>query len=130
MPITPLSKSLCVLAGGALGSYLRYVIAGSVQARTNGAFPNGTLLVNVTGAFAIALLMTVFLSHVDVNPLWKLFLTVGVLGGFTTFSTAAWESYQLFAAGNQWAGLFYIVESVLGGAAGIILGVGLGKIVS
>lgn len=122
-------KSVCILLGGGIGSYLRYVLQGWIQGRAGTGFPYGTLVVNLSGAFLIGLAMTVFLEHFEVNPLWRLFLTVGVLGGFTTFSSAAWETYQLVALGSPMQALLYIVGSVLGGGVGILLGVWLGRLI-
>jgi CrcB protein len=124
-----LAKPSAVIVGGGLGSYLRYVVQGWVQSKTGASFPYGTLTVNLTGAFVIGLLMTIFFERFEVGPEWRLFLTVGVLGGYTTFSSATWEAYQLFALGSQLHGVLYVLGSVLGGAVGVLIGVWVGRLI-
>ena len=80
-------------AGGAVGSALRYVLAGWVQ-RGVFAFPVGTLFVNVAGCFAIGFLSTRFETAI-VDPHLRSAILVGTLGGFTTFSTFSLETLRL-----------------------------------
>jgi fluoride exporter len=77
-----------VAAGGAIGSVLRYLAGIAVTQRAGPGFPWGTLLVNVAGSFAIGLIAELALTRATlVGPQMRLFIAVGVLGGFTTFST-------------------------------------------
>lgn len=115
--------------GGGIGALLRYEVQGWVQDRLGASFPFGTLLVNLSGAFLIGLLMTVFLEHIEAAPVWRLFLVVGILGGYTTFSSLTWEAYQLFAAGSFAQGSLYVGGSFFGGMAGLLLGVFLGRLI-
>ena len=81
-----------VAAGGALGSVLRYVVSIAVTQRVGPGFPWGTLLINVAGSFAIGVVAELAISRVSwVGPQVRLFAAVGVLGGFTTFSTFSME---------------------------------------
>lgn len=77
-----------VAAGGALGSTARYLIARML----NGAFPLGTLCVNVAGCFAMGVLTA---RMDDMTPPWHVFLMTGFLGGFTTFSAFTFDTYML-----------------------------------
>lgn len=86
-------RLLAVGVGGAAGSILRYVVGGLVQ-RTVIAFPLGTLIVNVTGCLAIGFLSE-RLTEASVDPLYRTGILIGVLGGFTTFSTFSLETLKL-----------------------------------
>lgn len=103
-------KLLIVAAGGALGSLARYGLSTWIHSRTQGSFPYGTLAVNVLGCLAIGVFLHVIQDRQALGPNARLFLTLGILGGFTTFSSFGYETVQL-AAGGQW-----------GAAAGNILG--------
>lgn len=85
-----------VALGGAMGSVLRYLVAGWVQP-AGGGFPLGTLVVNILGCFALGVLNALFGGSGPwlIRPEYRIGLTIGVLGGFTTFSTFGWESFQL-----------------------------------
>jgi CrcB protein len=111
-------KILLIALGGAAGSVLRYLIAGWVQRAMEGTFPLGTLAVNVAGCFAIGLLNPLFLGPLLVRQELRLAIMIGLLGGFTTFSTYGWETLSLThdgewvaAAGNL------LLNNVLGLAA-------------
>ena len=114
---------LLVALGGALGSVLRYKIDGWVQVGAGGAFPWGILVVNVTGAFVAGLLMTVLLERTSVSDEVRTGLLVGVLGGYTTFSTFSLQSLDLANAG-LWG---YVVLNVLASVTGALLAVWLGQ---
>ena len=114
---------LLVALGGALGSVLRYKIDGWVQAGAGGAFPWGILVVNVTGCFVAGLLMTVLLERTSVSDEVRTGLLVGVLGGYTTFSTFSLQSLDLANAG-LWG---YVVLNVLASVTGALLAVWLGQ---
>jgi CrcB protein len=90
-----MTKILLIALGGAVGATLRYVIAGWGQERFDpqGSFPVGTLIVNVLGCFAIGFLMIAAADRVPVHV--RTGLLVGVLGGFTTFSTFGYETFAL-----------------------------------
>ncbi len=91
-------KLTVIAAFGALGSVLRYLLARWVQQFVGSApFPNGTLIVNLVGCFAIGLCGAYFLGHREVREEYRLAVMVGLLGGFTTFSSYAWETTRLAA---------------------------------
>ena len=124
-----MNKILPIAIGGGIGAVLRYQIQGWVQDRLGAAFPYGTLVVNISGAFLIGLLMTIFLDHFEATPAWRLFLVVGILGGYTTFSALTWETYQLLAAGSLAEGALYAGGSFAGGMAGLWIGVIVGRLI-
>jgi CrcB protein len=92
------------------------------MARSGGRFPLGTFLINISGSFFIGLLMTLLTERLHPHPNWRLFLVVGVLGGYTTFSSLEYETLQAVRDGERWMGLFYVAGSVLLGYAAVWLG--------
>lgn len=96
----PLLKTCLVFVGGGLGATARYWLGGWVQDRSGStAFPYGTLAVNATGSLLIGVVLALVLRQ-DLSLGWRLFLAVGVLGGFTTFSSFAYETVALIQAGD------------------------------
>jgi CrcB protein len=89
-------------AGGFVGSVLRYLVGGAVQVVIAGStFPYGTLTVNVSGCFVIGLLSQLIEAHSALGPGTRAFLVVGLLGGYTTFSTFGNESVNLVRDGQR-----------------------------
>jgi CrcB protein len=113
---------------GALGALVRYLVGRMVAQRTRSAFPWGTLLINVSGAFLIGLVAGLA-SRKLLAPLAQTVLATGFLGGYTTFSTMAWEGMQLARGGSLRQSVLYlggtILPGVLAAALGLWLGVGL-----
>jgi CrcB protein len=120
-----LDKYLVVLAGAGLGGLTRYVAGTWIMEKYGGRFPLGTLVINVSGAFLIGVLMTLLTERLDPHPNWRLFLVVGILGGYTTFSTFEYETYQAVRDGARWMGMLYLTGSVLLGYLGVWLGAAL-----
>ncbi len=88
-------KLVLIGIGGAFGSVMRYVLAGWVYAVAGAGFPYGTLVVNLTGCLLIGVLSALFSGAMLIREEYRVGLLVGVLGGFTTFSTFGWESWSL-----------------------------------
>ena len=113
---------LWIALGGAAGTVLRYLVGGPITALVDGQFPLGTLVINVAGGFVIGVLSRVFLN-VQASPELHAALTVGLCGGFTTFSTFSLETVGLIEGGMYARAALYVVLSVtlsiLGAAAGI-----------
>jgi CrcB protein len=119
-------KWLLIAAGGACGTMLRYLLQGWVQRATGGwaqrlvgeTFPMGTLVVNVLGCLAIGLLSGFFAGPQLVREEYRIGLTVGILGGFTTFSTFGLESFNLANDGEfRLASLNIVLSCGIGFAA-------------
>jgi CrcB protein len=117
-----LDKYLVVLAGAGLGGLARYVAGTWIMVKYGGRFPLGTLIINVTGSFLIGVLMTLLTERLQPHPNWRLFLVVGILGGYTTFSSFEYESFQAVREGARWMGILYMTGSVLLGYIGVWLG--------
>jgi len=120
--ILRLDRYLVVIAGAGLGGLTRYVAGTWITERYGGRFPMGTFLINITGAFLIGILMTILTERFHPHPNWRLFLVVGVLGGYTTFSSFEYETYQAVRTGAHWLGLVYMAGSVLLGYLGVWMG--------
>jgi CrcB protein len=115
---------LAIFIGGGLGAVARYEIAGLVQGSTGGFFPWGTFVVNASGCLAIGFLATLLEERSSLGPTWRLFLLVGVLGGYTTFSSFGLETWRLVesgdwlrAAGNAGGSVAIGLAAVAGGVA-------------
>jgi CrcB protein len=111
-------KWLVIAAGGALGSILRYAMQGWVQRWAGATFPAGTLAVNVLGCLAIGFLAAALSGPVIMREEYRMGLTVGILGGFTTFSTFGLETFNLANDGQfRWALANVVLSCGLGFAA-------------
>ncbi|MEO8145475.1 MAG: fluoride efflux transporter CrcB [Betaproteobacteria bacterium] len=103
---------LAVAAGGALGSVARFLVGIGATRLFGLAFPWGTLLVNIAGSFLIGVLVELFALKLDLPQEARGFLTVGICGGFTTFSTFSLDAYVLIERGDWWLAAGYVVGSV------------------
>jgi fluoride exporter len=117
-----LDRYLVVLAGAGLGGLARYALGTWIMTRSGGRFPLGTFLINISGSFFIGLLMTLLTERMQPHPNWRLFLVVGCLGGYTTFSSFEYETLQSVRDGERWMGLLYVTGSVLFGYMAVWLG--------
>ena len=108
-----MTRYFMVMLGAALGGLARYVIGSAVMQRFGGRFPLGTLVVNVTGCFLIGILLPLLTERGEPRPNLRLLLVVGVLGGYTTFSSFAWESFQAVDEGSRWIGFANVALSVI-----------------
>jgi CrcB protein len=118
---------LAVAAGGAAGSVARYILGGLIQ-RVGTGFPWGTLGVNVTGSFLLGALMQVLLAR-GASPEVRLLLTIGFCGGYTTFSTFAYESALLVQDGRYWRVAAYVVLSAGLTIAAMLAGFAAGRLI-
>ncbi|MFD9889079.1 fluoride efflux transporter FluC [Amycolatopsis sp. NPDC059027] len=115
MPVTPATRwdvLLAIGAGGALGSVARYGLSVALP-HARGAFAMSTLLTNVLGCLLIGVLMAVITATAQPHHLLRPFLGVGVLGGFTTFSTFVVDTLDALSTGRLLIGLGYVAASVL-----------------
>jgi len=110
------------------GANLRYVITIWSLERWGADFPYGTFIDNVSGAFAIGLVLAYLGERFETSPLWRLFFVTGFLGGYTTFSTYAWEALVLAEQGAWLRAGAYVLGSNVLGFLGVWLGVTLGRL--
>lgn len=114
-----------VALGGAIGSVARYGV-GVAAARWLGlGFPYGTLFVNVTGSFAMGVLVAVLDRHFAASPELRVFLAVGVLGGYTTFSSFSLDAVALWEGGSHVAAVLYVALSLVFGLLALAAGMAL-----
>ena len=113
-------KALCVGFGGFIGVLLRYFI-GLIPIKNSFAFPIKTFLINIFGCFVIGLISALVLKQTVNNENLEAFLKIGLCGGFTTFSTFAFESGELIKNGNVFIALIYILLSIILGISAVAL---------
>ena len=117
-----------VCLGGAAGSGLRYLV-GLAALRWLGAdFPYGTMIVNLVGAFAIGLIQEVAAETLMIPEPLRLFLTVGVMGGLTTYSSFAFETVRLAESGAWWAAAINVALTTAACLLLCVLGMGAGRL--
>ena len=122
-----LTQYFVIGLGGALGSMLRFGIGSfidtSVQ-KTGYIFPWGTIIVNITGCFIIGFVFTISTAEgrVYMSPLTRNFITIGILGGYTTFSSFSWQTLSLAQSGQMWGAVANVVLSVVLCLVGVWLG--------
>lgn len=102
-----------VAVGGALGSIVRYLVAGTVQPPWWPGFPFGIFVVNITGGFMMGAITALAALKLNLSPEMRAFLTTGVLGGYTTFSTFSLDSALLLERGAYAQAAVYVVGSAL-----------------
>ena len=115
-------KVVLIFVGGGFGTVCRYILAGWGQRLVNGSFPLGTLVVNVLGCFLIGLLNYAFSGPYLIRAEYRVALTIGVLGGFTTFSTFGWETFSLANDGQGLRAVMNLLLSVTLGFSAVLIG--------
>jgi CrcB protein len=120
---------LIVFLGGGLGATARYGLQGVVHRLAGAGFPYGTLTVNLLGSLLIGMLMVSLEDRFASSPEMRLFLAVGILGGFTTFSSFSFETMALLRGGDFLAGGVNICASVAGCLGATWLGMVVGRYV-
>ena len=108
-------RILLLIVFGAAGTLARYGLQGVVQYRAGGAFPFGTLAVNLSGCFFLGLLAQYTLNHMLVPPEWRMAITIGFFGAFTTFSSFGWETIKMLEDGEWLRASLYVGTSVVAG---------------
>jgi CrcB protein len=111
-----------VFLGAGIGGALRHGVNVASLRLFGGGFPVGTLTVNVVGSLVMGLIAGYFAFKGEASHAWRLFLTTGILGGFTTFSAFSLDAALLYERGALGQALIYVICSVLLSLAGIALG--------
>jgi CrcB protein len=119
---------LLVAIGGAIGSVARYLMASGIQQSTGWTFPIGTVLVNILGCVLIGVLYVLLVARPDPRHDLRALLMVGVMGGFTTFSSFSLETVTLLMAGNIAVATLNVVISVTACLLGTTLGITLARL--
>jgi CrcB protein len=104
---------LAVALGGGVGAVIRFFVASTIQSAAWPGYPWGIFVVNITGGFAMGLIVELSALRMQLTPEMRAFLTTGVLGGYTTFSTFSLDSVLLIERGNYGSAAIYIVGSTL-----------------
>ena len=117
---------IAVGAGSFIGGIARYLVSLAMKGISKG-FPLATLLVNLLGCLTIGLLWGFLSRNASESTSWGLFLTVGLCGGFTTFSTFSKEALTMLQTGQIWGFASYIALSILAGIALVALGYYIGR---
>ncbi len=117
---------LYIALAGALGSVSRYLVGEGIQRALNPRVPLGTFAVNVVGSFVIGLVMAVYIARGEMDSRLRIAVTVGFLGGFTTYSSFAYETVTLIEKHELPTAALYVAMTVvvagLAAAAGIYTG--------
>ena len=120
---------LAIVAAGGAGATARLFLDGLVRSRLGDAFPFGTTIINVSGSLLLGLVTGLAMNHL-IAPEWSLVLGVGLLSGYTTFSTASFETVRLIQARRYLAALFngigMLGVSVAAAALGLWVGLAPG----
>ncbi len=121
-------NALLVILGAGLGGGVRHGVNLAVaRLAPTLSFPLATLLINVAGSFLMGVLVEVLAFRGGASQATRLFLTTGILGGFTTFSTFSLDAVALWQRGESGAALLYVAASVGLGLAGLVAGLALAR---
>jgi CrcB protein len=126
---TILKNYFFVFVGGGIGAALRYWLSGVIPRYAGTDFPYGILTVNILGCFLIGFVMTALEDRFIITPALRIFLTIGILGGFTTFSTFSYETISMLKDTEMMKAALYVTGTVLMCLAGTYAGSTLGKLI-
>ena len=113
---------LCVGLGGFIGAISRYLISMQASKFFTGRIPIGTLFVNILGGLLIGFILELNSKTNVISPQMKLFLTTGLMGGLTTFSTFSYETVGLFSDGSYISAMVNIILNVILSLIGVVIG--------
>ena len=108
-------RLLWIAIFGAAGTLARYGLQGLVQIRSGSTFPYGTLLINLTGCFFLALIYQFTINRMVISPELRIAIGVGFFGGYTTFSSFGWETAKMLEEGAWLPAAVYVSVSVIVG---------------
>tara|TARA_B100001540_G_scaffold289628_1_gene285736 strand:- start:917 stop:1294 length:378 start_codon:yes stop_codon:yes gene_type:complete len=119
---------IAIFVGGGCGALSRYLIIDQINKLSSNSFPYGTILVNVLGAFLIGIIYYLLISKIIINEQLKLFITIGFLGGFTTFSSFNLDFFKLIESGSIFLAILYALASFLITIVAFYIGYSLTKV--
>jgi CrcB protein len=120
-------QMIAIGLGGALGAIARFLLGSAVQRMIPGSFPYGTFVVNVVGCLAFGVIVGLAESRLTVGSMARSFLLIGVLGGFTTFSSFTFENFELIRTGQTWPAMANVAGQVVLGLAALWAGLLAGR---
>ncbi len=118
-----MEKFIAIFIGGGIGSSARWLVNVFFDKFTKGEFPYSTLFVNIVSCFILGFLSYYLMEKLHVAEEWRLFLTIGFCGGFSTFSAFAFEHFNMLQGGEIAKSVIYMVLSTVLGISAIIFGV-------
>jgi len=120
-------RILLLIVFGSAGTLARYALQGLVQYRVGPTFPTGTLTVNLAGCFLLGGVAQFALQHLTIPPDWRIGITIGFFGAFTTFSSFSWETVKMLEDGDWGRAVAYVAVSVVGGLLAVLAGIRLAE---
>lgn len=121
---------ISIALGGAVGAVARHFLSARIMNLLGSGFPYGTLVVNVLGSFIMGLLIMALATRLNISQEWRGFIVVGVLGGFTTFSTFSLETALLIERGTLMQAALYVGSSVIVSIGALFVGLWLGRMMA
>ena len=122
-------KVMMVAVGGGIGATTRYLVSTWAAEKFGTDFPYGTLIVNVVGCFIIGAFMTLATERLIVSPYWRLLVTVGFVGGLTTFSSYSYETFKLLEEANIMMAMYNLLANVVMGFLATWLGISAARLI-
>ena len=120
-------RILLLVVFGSAGTVARYALEGFVHEQAGSSFPTGTLTVNLLGCFLLGVTGQYALLHISIPPDWRVAITVGFFGAFTTFSTFSWEIISMMQDGDWRRAAVYLATCLVGGLFLLALGMRLAE---
>jgi CrcB protein len=119
---------IAIFLGGGLGAITRYLIIDQINKANPNIFPYGTIVVNILGSLLIGIVYCLLISKITVNENIKVFITIGFLGGFTTFSSFNLDFFKLIESGNILMAISYAITTFITTIIAFYVGYSLSKI--
>ncbi|WED43445.1 fluoride efflux transporter CrcB [Legionella cardiaca] len=124
-----LTSLLAVACGGTIGAVARFATVNIMQKLLGTGYPYGTLMVNCVGSFLAGFIMILIMERLVDAEYWRLFLVVGFLGAYTTFSSFSWETWMLYQNGQPLIAIGNIIFNNIGALVMAFIGIHCGRLV-